>query len=189
MGKIILARHGQSEANESGIIGGDTPLTSLGCHQAYDLAKKVQSSKDFNVSHIFTGPLLRAKETGRIVSESLNVPMSIIPSIKERHHGILEGKHFTEIHTLAKEYKVLADGKIYILDVEGGENYKNLYTRAGQVWKDITVTVESLQTSGDILVIAHAALNKAIHAFIDNRSWEVLADTPSFDNCEFFVIG
>ena len=63
---IYLVRHGQSEGNRENRMRGrcDFPLTEEGKQQAIALAK---ISKEWNLSAIFTSPLIRAKKTAEYI--------------------------------------------------------------------------------------------------------------------------
>ena len=63
---IYLVRHGQSEGNRENRMRGrcDFPLTEVGEQQAITLAK---ISKEWNLSAIFTSPLIRAKKTAEYI--------------------------------------------------------------------------------------------------------------------------
>ncbi len=69
---IIFVRHGESEANAEISKEENSVLTKKGREQAKALGKKL---KNENVSVIYTSNLKRAKETGEIISNILNVPI------------------------------------------------------------------------------------------------------------------
>ena len=70
--KIILVRHGESEHNAGLVQGLDTNLTKKGENQARRLGKKLKKEK---ISEIYTSNLKRAKQTARIISKEINVPV------------------------------------------------------------------------------------------------------------------
>lgn len=57
---LYLARHGQTEFNVQGRIGGDPPLTALGRSQAEALARHM---RDRRIDWVFTSTRLRSHET------------------------------------------------------------------------------------------------------------------------------
>jgi len=72
--KIILVRHGESERNAKVSAGRDTPLTKKGKLQAELLGKKLKKEK-IKIDKIYTSNLIRSRETAKIISEEIKVPV------------------------------------------------------------------------------------------------------------------
>lgn len=70
--KIIFVRHGESENNIRLSKDEDSGLTKRGKEQAKYLGIKL---KEQNISMIYTSKLLRARETGEIISKIIKVPI------------------------------------------------------------------------------------------------------------------
>lgn len=70
---IIFVRHGESEHNAKVTDKEDSKLTEKGIKQAEAVGKKLRK---YNISTIYTSNLLRAKETGEIISKILKVPIN-----------------------------------------------------------------------------------------------------------------
>ena len=70
--KIIFVRHGESEFNAGLTKEKDVPLTKKGRKQAESLGKAL---KRYNISEIYTSKMIRAKQTGEIISKVLKVPV------------------------------------------------------------------------------------------------------------------
>jgi broad specificity phosphatase PhoE len=70
--RIIFVRHGESEHNAGKSKGDDTPLTKKGRMQAELLGRTLKKQK---ISVIYTSNLLRAKQTGEIISKIIKVPV------------------------------------------------------------------------------------------------------------------
>lgn len=87
MCKLILIRHGESEANTQGIYQGqtyDTNLTALGKKQAQAAAEKVQQ---LPVARVFTSPLKRTFQTAQIIAREIRVPVIQDIRLLEIDHG------------------------------------------------------------------------------------------------------
>jgi len=70
--RIIFVRHGESEHNVRQSAEENTPLTQKGRRQVSALAKRLRG---YRISEIYTSSLVRAKETGRIISKVIGVPV------------------------------------------------------------------------------------------------------------------
>ena len=93
---FLFVRHGQTDWNVQGRLQGrsDRPLDADGFAQAHASAEKLVGEK---VSFIVSSPLLRAQQTANVISETLNVPISIDQQFIERSFGNLEGRLLSEI--------------------------------------------------------------------------------------------
>ena len=93
---IIFVRHGESTANVGRIfanrphIPGD--LTLAGIAQAQALARSLE---DTGLTHIFTSPLPRARQTAEIIAERFGVPVEISDALREYDVGDDEGLPYT----------------------------------------------------------------------------------------------
>lgn len=188
VGKIILARHGQDVDNAKGILNGrrNAPLTTLGVVQAYELAGKLRSA-GLNIEHIFSSPFQRALKTADVCSKTLGAPYTVLECLIERSHGILEGHPYSDIPLLAKSYRV-AYGFTYVLEVEGGEGYPELCERAKDVLAQIRNKVSELKIRGNVLVVSHGAISRALMIVHQGLTHEDIFNATSFSNCEFRIL-
>lgn len=101
MTRLLLIRHGQSQANLTKCFAGqlDAPLTELGRQQAACTARFVADT--YFVDGIYASDLLRAFDTGRAVGELTGFPVIPEPGLREIDAGRWEGIPFT---TLEREY-------------------------------------------------------------------------------------
>jgi broad specificity phosphatase PhoE len=89
--RLHFVRHGESTANLLGVFSngsGEHPLTEKGVEQARTLARDLSV---LQVSRINTSPVLRAVQTARILSESLDAPLEISEALREWSVGVYEG--------------------------------------------------------------------------------------------------
>jgi alpha-ribazole phosphatase len=96
---LLLVRHGQSEANVSGLLLGrsDSPLTELGYRQA-ELLGEALAARLPAPSRLLTSPLLRARQTAAAIADGLAKKGSAAPmeaTVEERFveldYGELDG--------------------------------------------------------------------------------------------------
>ena len=97
---VLLLRHGQTDANATGVLQGHqpTPLNELGLLQALRLADRVARHAP-KVTAIVSSDLRRAVQTADAVSAACGFAPSYDPSWRERGFGTFEGKHVGERDT------------------------------------------------------------------------------------------
>ena len=70
--RLLLIRHGQSQANLDGIIqGDDDPLTDLGRRQADLAGRHLATTRE--IDYLYASPLARARETAVIIGRHLGL--------------------------------------------------------------------------------------------------------------------
>ena len=97
-GKLLLVRHGQTEANINQLWHGstDTPLTELGAQQAERLGAYFHNYLP-EIHAIYSSPLQRARITAQHIAAAGGHDLRIDPRLMEFGAGELEGKRFTEM--------------------------------------------------------------------------------------------
>lgn len=92
MSTFYFVRHGQSEANEAGIIADETPaLTMQGVGQARSVGMALQ---DKGIKAVVCSPYLRARQTAQIIADQLGLTADhiiVINELRERGLGDKEG--------------------------------------------------------------------------------------------------
>ena len=103
--KLVLLRHGESEANFQNYWTGwlDVALTEKGMQQATEAGRKMnEQGLVFDI--VYTSVLKRAIKTSQLALEEMNqlyLPVQKTWLLNERHYGALVGKNKTE---MKKEY-------------------------------------------------------------------------------------
>jgi NAD(P)H-hydrate epimerase len=97
MTRIIIVRHGQSEANAKCAFAGytDFELSSLGIKQAGATAKYIVEK--YSIDRIYTSDLSRAYGTALPISEMSGLPLITNSELREIFAGEWEGKTFAEL--------------------------------------------------------------------------------------------
>lgn len=155
---LVLVRHGQSEANVSHTLSSDpntNPLTQLGITQVQNT--KLELRKLGKIDSFFTSPVLRARETFKIVSEGLNFPERIESNLAERGFGEFEEKKFNSSEELRQA----------LLD----EMEAN-YAHGMESWESLKKRMKSfMQTLPDGLsaAVSHRGLIAAALGIIDSE--------------------
>lgn len=100
---IILVRHGHIRKNTSRFSEGwyDPDLSSLGESQADRTGLRLAS---LHIQAIFSSDLIRAKQTANIINQHLNLPMRLLPELREIFMGDWEGRSFRDLEIEKDEY-------------------------------------------------------------------------------------
>lgn len=101
MAEIWLVRHGETPWNVEGRVQGweDIGLNENGIEQARSLARHIKrlSETGTHLNAIYSSDLQRAHHTARIVAETVGLPLTVEPGIRERHFGVLQGLIYSEM--------------------------------------------------------------------------------------------
>lgn len=152
--RLILVRHGQSEANASGIVQGrlDFGLSELGALQARLTAERL---KDERVDRILTSPLKRAADTARVIAEMKEMRVEPVPALMEYDIGAASGLTGPEIRERYPE-------------VTSAFAYGRRPTFPGEEGRDsfaarLETLLESIKPSDETLVaVAHGGVVSAL---------------------------
>ena len=145
--KIILVRHGETEANVRGCFADsdDIPLTEAGRLQSRELALRL--SRDFRPEVLVSSTFPRARQTSEIVADVLGLATEAIPGIQERNFGCLKGLPYERLRLHDPQWSP-----------EGGESLDDVRRRAIKA-------IESLRDRyprEEIVVITHGAVIQAV---------------------------
>lgn len=164
--RLVLARHGESEANLLGEFsnrGTKHPLTPLGREQARALAARLDH--DGGVERILSSPVLRARQTADVVAEVLGAEIVIDDRLREFDVGRFEGSRAPE--HWAEYDEVVAAWAAGDRDrrVGGGESLREIEDRLG------SLLVEVAARPGTSLLVGHGGLYLcALPALLDGVS-------------------
>ena len=91
--RLILVRHGQTEANKNSLALGraDVPLNELGREQASRLANALSNDP---ITKVYASPLSRTRETAGPIAAALGLEVQIEESLIEMDVGELDGLDF-----------------------------------------------------------------------------------------------
>lgn len=96
--RIILVRHGETDANKQKVVQGrllNFPLNETGFQQAQKLAERLASEK---IQSIYTSPQLRAYQTAEAISQyHARVPLIVRLDLAETGMGRIEGQSVLDV--------------------------------------------------------------------------------------------
>lgn len=152
--KIIVMRHGESENNIIDVLSSNTgnvfKLTSKGREQVKE--KGAILAKSEKIDLILTSPLVRTKETAKIIAECAKLPgvaIHVDDRLREPYFGKVEGKTYKEYLSLTSKQKGLFD-----LGVVKGESGASIFQRVSQLLDGIASSQEYRGTT--ILLVSHS---------------------------------
>ena len=154
MGTIFLARHGRTTLNADGRLRGrlDPPLDEVGEREVVALAKAMAQQR---VVQVLAIPLTRAMQTARAIADACSLPVTPLSGLLDRDYGQWAGD---------REEEVVA--RFGGLDAAPGvEAVADVVARARAVLED----QRSVLTRGDVVLVAHDAVNRALLHDLDPR--------------------
>jgi 2,3-bisphosphoglycerate-dependent phosphoglycerate mutase len=168
MGKLILARHHESEWNKLGRWTGkrDQPLTPYGFQKAKDMGLMV---KDIHIDQAFASMLVRTIETLSCilnVCERYDVPTEHASELNERDYGDLTGKNKWEVKEAVGEEEFTKLRRSWDYPPPNGESLKDVYNRVLPYFK--SKILPAVNSDKNVLVVAHGNSLRAITKYIEN---------------------
>ncbi|KAG5837905.1 hypothetical protein ANANG_G00218060 [Anguilla anguilla] len=154
---IYLCRHGESELNLLGRIGGD-PGLSRGNKFACALAGFIQSQSIRDLK-VWTSHMKRTIQT----AEALGVPYEQWKALNEIDAGVCEDMTYEEIQEHYPEEFALRDQDKYRYRYPKGESYEDLVQRLEPV-------IMELERQENVLVVCHQAVMRCLLAYFLDKS-------------------
>jgi broad specificity phosphatase PhoE len=154
---IWLSRHGESESNLVGRIGGDAPLTALGKAYGEALARFLRERSRQPV--VWTSTLQRTVAT----AASIGHEVQSLRALNEIDAGICDGWTYAEIkEQLPEEFAARARDK-FRYRYPRGESYADVIQRL----EPVIVELEGQRSP--VLIVAHQAVIRALYGYLMGR--------------------
>ncbi len=175
-GKLILARHQESEWNKVGRWTGthDRHLTEFGFKKSKDIGLLI---KDVSIDCAFASMQVRSIETLSCMlttCELFEVPTEHSAALNERDYGDYTGRNKWEMEKLLgeEEFKQLRRGWDH--SIPNGESLKMVYDRAVPYF--LNSILPKIKEGKNVLVVAHGNSLRTILKYIESISDEAIAD-------------
>lgn len=205
MMKMVLLRHGESEANFMNYWTGwlDVALTAKGMRQASQAGNKMKEA-GLEFDAVYTSVLKRAIKTSQFALEEMGqlwIPITKTWRLNERHYGELVGKNkdemkaiygaeqvriwrraYREVPPLAKENQF--DRRYDFLDprlISRGESLEMTVKRLIPLWEDSLAP--RLREQQNLLVVGHGNSVRALTKYLEDVP-EELMDTIDIPNAQ-----
>ncbi len=176
VGKLIIARHQESEWNKLGIWTGirDRHLTDHGFAESEDIGLLV---KDLKIDYAFASMQVRSIETLSCmlnVCEQYTVPTEHSAALNERDYGDYTGKNKWEMEKLLGEEEFLKLRRSWDYPIPNGESLKMVYERTVPFYLD--EILPKVKEGMNVLLVAHGNSLRALTKYIENIPDEKVAE-------------
>jgi broad specificity phosphatase PhoE len=166
MSRLLLVRHGQTDANVSKAL--DTrppgaPLNELGRRQAERLADRL---RDEPISAVYASRAIRTQQTAAPLAAALGLDVVVVDGVQELFVGDLEGRSDEPAREVFEE--VYAAWQAGDLDrrLPGGES-------AGELRERFAAAVHRIElpTTGAVVLVSHgAAIRLGVAALVGDTA-------------------
>jgi alpha-ribazole phosphatase len=150
--QLVFVRHGQTEANRTGVLLGrmDPPLNDAGREQAAAVAARVALLEPVRVA---TSPLVRTVETAEIVAAACGLAVEVDDRLIEVDYGEYDGLPLADLPPdLVWKWRNDAD-----FAPPGGESLASVGKRMGEFTSEV---LDSL-AHGPVVAVSHVSPIKA----------------------------
>ncbi|XP_036375847.1 6-phosphofructo-2-kinase/fructose-2,6-bisphosphatase 3-like isoform X1 [Megalops cyprinoides] len=169
---IYLCRHGESEDNLQGRLGGDSGLSVRGRKFAGALSKFVEE-QNLKGLRVWTSQLRRSIQT----AEALGLPYEQWKALNEIDAGVCEEMTYDEVKEMYPEEFALRDQDKYYYRYPTGESYQDLVQRVEPV-------IMELERQENVLVVCHQAVMRCLLAYFLDKS----ADEMPYLKCPLHTV-
>jgi 2,3-bisphosphoglycerate-dependent phosphoglycerate mutase len=176
MGKLIIARHNESEWNHLGKWTGkrDRHLTDEGFEKSEDMGLLI---KDFKIDCAFASMQVRSIETLSCMLNVCNffeVPTEHSAALNERDYGDYTGKNKWDMEKLIGEEEFNKLRRNWDYPVPNGETLKMVSERTVPFFLD--KVLPKVKEGKNVLVVAHGNSLRTLIKYIEQISDEGIAD-------------
>ena len=184
MTKLLLVRHGESEANLIKAFAGhyNAKLTDLGRLQAKAAAERIK--KEYNITKVYASDLSRAFDTGKAIAEASGVPIVPNSSLREIMAGKWEGRLIDELLVEFEKDYGLWRTDIGNATCTDGEAVTDLLKRVIKALEDIA----KAHSGEEIAIATHATPIRATQSFVEKGSLCEMKNVPWTLNASISVL-
>ncbi len=176
--RMIVVRHGQSEANANRVLQGhmDSPLSNQGRLQARKLTQRMINTGNSTFDLMYSSDLSRAVETAKIISQPLKIDrITYLPLLRELNLGIYEGLSLNGVNEKGLLDSIRND---YSKQVPGGESINSMIQR---IHKFLEIISNLNPQPLSLLVITHGG---ALYHILRILTGFVPDDGEWYENCQ-----
>lgn len=192
MRKILLLRHGLTEANEKSLYCGytDISLTDKGknelLNKSCDYKKMLfgdKKSETVNVKY-FTSGMKRTNETLELLFDTRNYV--VLPGFKEMNFGIFEMHSYEELKELP-EYVEWISGDFYSNVPRGGESGNQMRKRVVDSLHSLLSELEKEPSEMIYVLVCHGGVIAAIMEYLFPKENKNLYEWQPLHGCGYMI--
>lgn len=179
MGTVLLARHGQSEANvgEPQLCGvRDVPLTEKGQVQSQKLAQRLAGKA---VTVVYASDLCRSSEMAQIVADECGVQVFVDPCLREVNYGEWEGQASRDLAERFPELWRCRLEEPWRFCAPGGERFTECQDRIAMTFSKITRN----HGAETILIVGHHMVNRLLLCHLSGMPMSRYRDYHQDNGC------
>ncbi len=184
---LYLIRHGETDWNTVRRLqgGSDIPLNEKGVQLAQITG---EAMRDISFHRAFTSPLIRAKETARIIMGDRPVPVTEDERLREISFGVLEGKIYNPEKGIieAPQLEDFFEHPEQYQCPEEGESISQLLARTGEFLQELVHTEEFEDET--ILIACHGAALRGLLAFVKHTELKDFWKGGVHKNCGVTIL-
>lgn len=154
---VYLSRHGESEYNLTGQLGGDSNLSERGQMYAHKLPELVLKEVGDQPLTVWTSTLRRTQQTSRF----LPYRQLAWKALDELDAGVCDGMTYEEIKEKYPEDFAARDANKFEYRYRGGESYHDVVVRLEPI-------IMELERQENIMIVTHQAVLRCIYAYFMN---------------------
>ncbi|KAL2811670.1 hypothetical protein BJX63DRAFT_422212 [Aspergillus granulosus] len=164
---IWLSRHGESQYNLTGKIGGDSSISDRGEAYAKALPGLLRKSgvPPNTKLVIWTSTLKRTIQTARHLAAETHYEKLEWKALDELDSGVCDGLTYEEIAEQYPEDFAARDEDKYNYRYRGGESYRDVVIRLEPI-------IMELERSENVIIVTHQAVLRCIYAYFLNVAQE-----------------
>ena len=170
--QIYLLRHGEIVGSEKKRYIGQTDvlLSPKGRRQA---AWWQEALRPVEFEKVYSSDLMRALDTARVVSGIPEADIEVMSQLREIDLGDWDGERMENIKTRFPDAWEERGRHIESFRIPNGESFQDLHDRVIPVFQKIMA-----EAHGNVLVVAHAGVNRIILCHVLNRPVQELFSIP-----------
>lgn len=176
MGKLILARHHESEWNKLGKWTGtrDRHLTEHGFKKSEGMGLLI---RDMNIDYAFASMQVRSIETLSCmlnVCERYTVPTEHCPELNERDYGVYTGKNKWDMEEMLGKEEFRKVRRSWDFIPPSGESLQQVYERVVPFYKNTVLPL--IAQDKNVLIVAHGNSLRSLVKYIEQISDDDIAN-------------
>jgi probable phosphoglycerate mutase len=179
MGRVLLARHGETTWNCEGRLQGWAPvnLTDRGREQAAALAARLSAH---DPDRLVSSDLERGVETADRVADEVGLDPAPDRAWRERDHGFLQGLPADEAFERFPRLSLDRGEAALVERPDSGESLREFADRVTRAWERLGADLDDDETAA---LVTHNGVIETVLARVEDRPLVESYRTESHPNC------